>query len=42
MAPDPIGGSEAPDEDFWLSLPYLVFCQMLAFFRAREFGRHGG
>lgn len=25
-------------DDFWLSLPYLVFCQMLAFFKARELG----
>ena len=26
----------AETEDFWLSLPYLVFCQMLAFFKSRE------
>ena len=33
--------SEAPHDDFWLSLPYLVFCQMLAFFKAMRVGRHG-
>ena len=25
-------------EDFWVSLPYVVFCQMLAFFKARALG----
>lgn len=25
-------------DDLWMSLPYLVFCQMLAFFKARSFG----
>ena len=25
-------------DDFWLSLPYIVFCQMLAFFLARALG----
>lgn len=25
-------------DDFWVSLPYLVFCQMLAFFKARALG----
>lgn len=38
VAPSSMGGNEAPCDDFWLSLPYLVFCQMLAFFRARESG----
>ena len=31
-------GGAAPVDDFWLSLPYLVFCQMFAFFKARELG----
>ena len=31
-------GGAAPGDDFWLSLPYLVFCQMFAFFKARELG----
>ena len=30
------GRGKEPGDDFWLSLPYLVFCQMLAFFAARE------
>ena len=38
VASDTIGTGKAPDDNFWLSLPYLVFCQMLAFFRARESG----
>ena len=25
-------------DDFWVSLPYVVFCQMLAFFKARVLG----
>lgn len=28
----------AETDDFWLSLPYVVFCQMLAFFKARDLG----
>ena len=31
-------GGAAPSEDFWLSLSYLVFCQMFAFFKSRELG----
>ena len=38
VAPDTMDASKVPRDDFWLSLPYLVFCQMLAFFRARESG----
>lgn len=37
VAPNP---DESPSsiDDFWISLPYLVFCQMFAFFKARELG----
>ena len=30
--------SGTPDDDFWMSLPYMVFCQMFAFFKARSLG----
>ncbi len=32
------GGETGAIDDFWLSLPDVVFCQMLAFFKARALG----
>ena len=36
--PGGLGGDPPEIDDFWASLPYVVFCQMFAFFKARALG----
>ena len=38
VAAEPETGRPSPSDDLWLSLPYLLFSQMFAFFKARELG----
>ena len=38
VGPDGQANCAGPMDDFWRSLPYLVFCQLFAFFMAREVG----
>ena len=38
LSPQWLGVRDNPLDDFWLSLPYIVYCQMLAFFKALALG----
>lgn len=38
LSPEFIGGQGSGCPDLWLTLPYLVYCQILAFFKALDLG----